>query len=381
MWHVDDGTLHAYLDARDRPEGAVTGEAAGAAHDWHAVETHVNECGECRGRLEEVRRLREQASTILAAAGPEQIRMPPFHEIRQRAAQGGAAGASRRLRRYRALAWAATIVMAAGVGWYAGFRFQGMAARDQAESALSRPQAEAVAPTREPQVQRQPTQVAEFPPPESLAQTRAERERPSAPADEAAQAQPPAAAHREEPAPPAGAVDLARAAESKARPRTDSLARARERADSAAGFRPGVVQVEEVVAAPAQHRAGAAAGWPSAPGGWTPVSADAARDALGQPLLQVEGMPVVSYAIGTAAGAPTVRVVQQVTPGVLLELLQQRDSAATDDARGRLLRRVPSDTVADSVAALTVVRGGVRVTLRAPVSLDSLQALAERIRN
>lgn len=92
-------------------------------------------------------------------------------------------------------------------------------------------------------------------------------------------------------------------------------------------------------------------------------------------------MPVVSYAIGTAAGAPTVRVVQQVTPGVLLELLQQRDSAATDDARGRLLRRVPSDTVADSVAALTVVRGGVRVTLRAPVSLDSLQALAERIRN
>ncbi|HMA44908.1 MAG TPA: zf-HC2 domain-containing protein [Gemmatimonadales bacterium] len=97
MSHVDDGTLHAYLD----------GEAT--AVERERLEAHLAGCAPCRARLEEERDLIERAGRLLGLAAPPERPAPSFHELR-RPRRGG---------RYRLpLAWAATIALAVGIGWY-----------------------------------------------------------------------------------------------------------------------------------------------------------------------------------------------------------------------------------------------------------------------
>src|SRR2546430_9514690 len=66
MSHVDEGTLHAYLDG-ELP--------AGEAHD---LEAHVAQCRECRVRLEEERALIARADELLGLAAPPDRAVPPF---------------------------------------------------------------------------------------------------------------------------------------------------------------------------------------------------------------------------------------------------------------------------------------------------------------
>ena len=102
MSHVDDGTLHAYLD------GELTPVEVGQ------LESHLAGCAGCRARLDEARVLIERAARLLGVAvppGPEHA-APPLHQLRQ------PPPAWRRLR--VPLAWAATIVLALGLGWYGG---------------------------------------------------------------------------------------------------------------------------------------------------------------------------------------------------------------------------------------------------------------------
>src|SRR6185295_2080303 len=99
MSHVDDGTLHAYLDGELAPVERARFEA------------HVAECAACRGRLEEERALIERASNLLALAQPPDRSAPPLHELRR----------PRLAWRLRVpLAWAATVVLALGIGYYVG---------------------------------------------------------------------------------------------------------------------------------------------------------------------------------------------------------------------------------------------------------------------
>ncbi len=102
MSHVDDGTLHAYLDGELAPA-----EAQG-------VDAHLAQCPACRGRVEEERALISRAGELLALAAPPERAVPPFR-----------AGDIRPLKRlwWRArlpLAWAATVVLALGIGTYLG---------------------------------------------------------------------------------------------------------------------------------------------------------------------------------------------------------------------------------------------------------------------
>jgi hypothetical protein len=105
MSHVDDGTLHAYLDGALDSLGSV--EAA-------RVREHLESCEQCARRLEEEGAWRDQAAAVLAGAVPEGEDVPPFEEIRARAAMASSAPAGRSLRR---LAWAASVVLAMGTGW------------------------------------------------------------------------------------------------------------------------------------------------------------------------------------------------------------------------------------------------------------------------
>ncbi len=97
MSHVDDGTLHAYLDGELPPVERTR------------LEAHVAECAACRSRLEAERALIERASGLLALAQPPERAVPPLHQLRP----------PRLGWRLRVpIAWAASVVLALGLGYY-----------------------------------------------------------------------------------------------------------------------------------------------------------------------------------------------------------------------------------------------------------------------
>jgi anti-sigma factor RsiW len=106
MSHVDEGALHAYLD------GALDEYPTGQAR---RIRAHLERCERCAEALAEARRVREQTERILAS--PElNVAPPPLEELRRLARSSDTAQ-----RRTRPLAhrfgWAASVVLALGVGW------------------------------------------------------------------------------------------------------------------------------------------------------------------------------------------------------------------------------------------------------------------------
>ena len=106
MSHVDEGALHAYLD------GALDELPSGRGG---AIREHVATCPECAARLEEERRIREQAMAILSSPLP-QVELPPLEELRLRAEATSPPKASRGRRLHR-MGWAASVILAIGAGW------------------------------------------------------------------------------------------------------------------------------------------------------------------------------------------------------------------------------------------------------------------------
>src|SRR6266571_378625 len=104
MSHVDDGTLHAYLDGELSPVQSQD------------VEAHIAQCPDCRDRLEEERALIARADELLGLAAPPDRATPPFRP-------GDPEPPVRLWWRVRLpLAWAATVVLALGAGMYFGPR-------------------------------------------------------------------------------------------------------------------------------------------------------------------------------------------------------------------------------------------------------------------
>jgi len=105
MPHVDEGTLHAYLD------GAI--DALAEAHALPpgvtraSVDAHLAACRECRALLDAERDVRERAGIVLQHAAPPFAEAPAFEHV-----------VPGRRRRGVPLAWAATIMLAAGAGWW-----------------------------------------------------------------------------------------------------------------------------------------------------------------------------------------------------------------------------------------------------------------------
>jgi len=106
MSHVDNGALHAYLD------GALDELSSVRAR---SIREHLQGCAHCALRLEAERRVRQDAEKILGLALPD-VDAPSFEELRAFARAGREAPPSRSPRAYR-LGWAASILVAVGVGW------------------------------------------------------------------------------------------------------------------------------------------------------------------------------------------------------------------------------------------------------------------------
>jgi len=122
MRHVTDGELHSFLDGGLDLLPDDRGDA---------VRDHISSCPACQERLQDEEHIRSEAKGILGDPTFDQVTLPSFEELRERAAAPGVEDLSPRKSadggsHYRGplrglpLAWAATIVLALGVGWMGG---------------------------------------------------------------------------------------------------------------------------------------------------------------------------------------------------------------------------------------------------------------------
>jgi putative zinc finger protein len=118
MSHVDEGTLHAYLDG----ELPSTERAA--------VEAHLAGCAACRGNLTEERSLRDRASAVLGSARPAERPAPPLDQLRREPKRSP-------WRVRRSVAWAASIALALGVGYYMSPNARAIPAADVANQPVA----------------------------------------------------------------------------------------------------------------------------------------------------------------------------------------------------------------------------------------------------
>ena len=103
MRHIPEDELHAYLD-----QGLSRTQAV-------EIESHLADCVTCRASRDRIAALRDRTTALLARLGPP-LRVPPaFDSVRRRAMEH----ASERRRRLQATAWAASLVLAVGLGWTA----------------------------------------------------------------------------------------------------------------------------------------------------------------------------------------------------------------------------------------------------------------------
>ena len=110
MAHISEGLIHAYLDGALGPDGQL---------QWAAAEKHLEGCEECRERLDEARELRAKTGEILAGTQPAGAAGPGFAALAAEAEKRGrpVGGGAPWWRSTARLAWAASLVLAAGAGW------------------------------------------------------------------------------------------------------------------------------------------------------------------------------------------------------------------------------------------------------------------------
>lgn len=134
MPHVDEGMLHAYLDGALDALLEAGALPQGTTRD--SVDAHLAVCADCRALLEAERTIRTRAGAVLDAAAPV-IEVPPFSEL--------FADSRTRPRRRRVwpLAWAASVLLAVGAGWWGSelYRSQAFVTRSAELSELA-PQAD-----------------------------------------------------------------------------------------------------------------------------------------------------------------------------------------------------------------------------------------------
>lgn len=367
MSHVDDGVLHAYLD------GGLS------ALDAVRVERHVADCGACQLRLDQARGLIQRAARLLEWASPPADRAaPPLADLRP--AVGGAP-------RWRVpVAWAATIVVALGVGIYGGQRLlSGGRETDQrySSSDVATQKANEESGFADSRRATPITVVADAE--SGSAQRQDAAKTPAAAPAPVATTEPQAPTNIASGIAPRDSVALNRVAQATpAQPRPDSTA-VRAKLDSnatlALGSRREAAATIRSFNAPTPPAAGdtaaarerrAAAPEAAASSGqlyraettvWPVIGIDSARVLLGTAPVSLPDFPV--NAIRTQNGV--VAVDQVVPPGRVIRLLQRR--ANTDEAQVRTL----SDLLARYV-------DGMRVEISGPMPPDSLSKLLERVR-
>lgn len=137
MSHIPEAELHAYLDQALPRLRCVE------------IESHLAECTPCRTARDEIAALRDRTTAMLARLAPRRTVPPPLADLRHRAAHR----ASEQARFRQRTAWAASVVVALGVGWGASYLVHppsGRALATRTPAAPTIPTAAPAGPTRTP---------------------------------------------------------------------------------------------------------------------------------------------------------------------------------------------------------------------------------------
>jgi hypothetical protein len=343
MSHVDEGTLHGYLDGELAPE-----EARGVA-------AHLTQCPACRNRLDEERALIARAGELLALAAPPDREIPPMRA-------GDLKPPARLWWKMRLpLAWAATVVLALGVGRYLGSR----------SPRLEAPGTYSLSDTGERSALTLPA------PGETLVAERSEP-RPM----QAARARPPSRAN----------VDAV--VERKQAAQQETTLALRNRGELAAGALPQD-RPAPIAAPPVSDFVTRGDYKLSA----TPLTLASARALLGTDPLAVPGLPVRKLYQARRIGYSAIVVVEQaLDPSTAIDVINARPSSVRLEAVV-VSGAAPTDTVtpagrarmgreAYSAESIAPARGAVAdqattelvLEVRGPLSTDSLAALRGRLK-
>ena len=105
MRHIPEEELHAYLD-----QGLSRSQCV-------EIESHLAGCPSCQAARDAIAALRDRTTALLAKLAPPRGFPPAFESLRRRAA----VQATARRRRVQFAAWAASLVLAVGLGWMANY--------------------------------------------------------------------------------------------------------------------------------------------------------------------------------------------------------------------------------------------------------------------
>lgn len=383
MQHLDDGVLNALLD------GELTGT------DLEAADRHLRECAPCRDRLSEARAFMAEADGLVSA-----VEMPPA-----RARSGGAATPpgtlAERPRRvdYRALAWAATVVLALALGYVGGARMHmpdtsGAVRQANRETDTMVPPAAAEIATGQParNAAEAPKELAGTPPARPGAS-------PAPARSDAGDTQAGGAAAQPGAPPPAGALALKSAApgesaEPTANDRSDEVTSLNGLRDQA------TVRGNAFAAAPRATPAAPPASTDQAPAalsrrlespGFRPIGWDSAIAVLDGTVRLIDGLAPLDVAVGPGdglgagfeTGTPVVRIRYLLAGQDTVDLLEQRVVAVRQE------RKTSGDSALvpatrDLPGGGTEVRwrgsGGFLLALRSALTPGELAALLARVR-
>src|SRR5829696_4925609 len=105
MRHIPEEELHAYLD-----QGLSRSQCV-------EIESHLAACPSCQSERDSIAALRDRTTALLAKLAPPRGFPPAFETLHRRAQ----AQASAHRRRVQVGAWAASLVLAVGLGWTANY--------------------------------------------------------------------------------------------------------------------------------------------------------------------------------------------------------------------------------------------------------------------
>jgi hypothetical protein len=337
MRHIPEDELHAYLDQALSRSQCVE------------IESHLAGCTQCQDHRDGIAALRDRTTALLSTLAPPRRFTPAVEVLQERAA----ARSARRATRWRAAAWAASVVAALGLGWAGNAvneRVPSGAAEAELAAAKDAGAGEAAAGDAAPGAQSVAIKAADSLAGRDLAAT----------------------------------VDLADAGS----PRPEPPARRPAPAAPAAESRTQRVEPVGTVLSSGQLLA---ANLDAATGTvFRTVSWASAERERGASVPRIAGLPVMEVQVGTSGqsgGKPLVVVAQQLESGQVIrtiegpatdvnKLLASRHSEsgspwpAIDDSAGG---------IAGGDGAMTYRRGDRILAITAPLPSDSLRAMIRRL--
>jgi hypothetical protein len=330
MRHIPEDELHAYLD-----QGLSRSQCV-------EIESHLADCPSCQASRDGIAALRDRTTSLLARLAPPRSIQPSFESLRLRAEDEATA------RRFRihVVAWAASLVLAVGLGYGASVFLRPRGATGVADRGSSAPVAAAA---NAADTVRSPAPAPQYHP--------VRRERPSPRPAEGR----PASVRTADVAPP--------------------LQRDREAVLSVLDPVPAV----ELSKLESPRISGEEFG-----GMWRTMSWDGAEAEAGKPLPHIDGLPVVQVQIQNLEGARPVTVVaQQLASGQVIRTIE---GSATDVSQ-LLARRQMSDddsvqlrgnavrgaNAIDPDHAMAMQLGDRMLAITGDLPSDSLRAMIRRM--